>query len=66
MIHLGEHKNVCSSFPGAKVVFIMVFTTDTAFLPTLFPLALDLTKINKLGKYLYLTDQKCEAHKTMR
>lgn len=57
MIHLGEHKNVRSSFPGFKVVFIMVFTTDTACLPALFPLGLDLTKINELGKYLYLTSE---------
>lgn len=65
MIYLGEHKNVRSSFPGAKVIFIMVFTTDTACLLALFLLDLDLTKINKLGKYLYLTDQ-CGAHRTMR
>lgn len=66
MIHLGEHKNVCSSFPGAKAMFIMIFATDTACSLALFPLGLDLTKINTLDKYLYLTDQKCGAHRIMR
>lgn len=47
-------------------MFIMIFATDTACSLALFPLGLDLTKINTLDKYLYLTDQKCGAHRIMR